>query len=366
MNYFLLLSVVFCLQLVACQSKQNVVKPLRKDIKQAVYASGKVYPQQRRLLAIKASGYVKQVFAQVGDSVAAGMPLVAVANELATLNEGMAQRNLNLATESGNSNSSAVLQLAQQDVSSTASKYALDSANAVRFANLLQQNATSKLLAEQAKTQADISKQNLQKARLQLQNLQTKLDFDIKNAQTAYKQQQSIKNDFVLYADAPLRVYDVRVKVGELVSPQVPLVEAGNSQIFEVELAIDESDVGLVQTGQDIVFELSAKKNTFLSGKVQNIYPSINLQNKTAKVVASIANETAIRFFSGMSVEANIVVAEKKNALVIARNYLFDNDYVKLASTKQKTKIEKGIEDLDYVEILGGIDENTEITDSLE
>ncbi len=364
MNKFLL-GLFCCLCIAACKPKHTVTKPLRKDIKQAVYASGKVYPVQRRWLAIKANGYVKQIFVKVGDTVQAGMPLLAVANEAATINLQTAQNNLAFATNNQKANSS-TLQAAQEEINNAAAKYQLDSTNAIRFQNLLQQNATSKLLADQASTQAAVSKQNLQKARLHVQNLQQKLQAEAANAQNVYALQQVVGKDFVLYADAPLRVYDIRTKVGELVSPQLPLIEAGQATGFEVELAIDESDVALVKTGQNVIFELSAAKNLFLKGQLQAIYPSINLQNKTAKVVASIENSSAVSFFSGMSVEANIVIAEKKNALVIARNFLFDNDYVKIATDKKKVKIQKGIEDLDYVEILGGIDDQTEITDALE
>jgi HlyD family secretion protein len=358
---FILLSCTF----IACKSKNTVTKPLRKDIKQAVYASGKLYPVQRRLLSVKTSGYVKQIFVKAGDTIQAGMPILAIGNEVAAINLNSAKNNLDLAGNNAAQNS-ATLQTAREEVSNAQSKYGLDSANAVRFQNLYQQNATSKLNAEQAKTQATISKQNLQKARLQVQILQQKFNADLTNAQNVYQIQKSIGNDFVLYADANLRVYDIKTKVGELVSPQFPLVEAGQAGNFEVELAIDENDVVLVKEGQEVVFELGAAKNSFLKGKLLTIYPSINQQNKTAKVVASIEQSATIRFFSGMSVEANIVVAERKNALVISRNYLFDNEYVKMADSKNKVKISKGIEDLEYVEIKGGIDENTEITDRLD
>jgi hypothetical protein len=61
-----------------------------------------------------------------------------------------------------------------------------------------------------------------------------------------------------------------------------------------------------------------------------------------------------------MSVEANIIVAEKKDALVIPKNYLLNSEYV-ITSKKDTIKIKKGIEDLEYVEITEGINEKTEI-----
>ncbi len=358
------LVVLVMLVIASCKPNYNTIKPLRKNITQAVYASGKLYPQQRRMLASKIGGYVQQIYVKAGDTIIAGMPLLAIRSEISDLNVRNAQENLNLANNN-NSNNSAAIQAAQEDIKVAQSKYSLDSANNIRFQNLFQQNASSKLSLDQAKTQADISKQNLQKARLALQNLGQKFNADYQNAKNVYETQKAVKNDFVLYADFSMRVYDIRIKTGELITPAMPLIEAGQANNFEVELAIDESDLGLVKVGQDIVFELNSLKNTFLKGKLLQVYPSINPLNKTAKVIASIVNTNNIVFFSGMSIEANIIVAEKKDALVVPRTFVFENEFVK-NKERQKIKFKKGLEDLEFIEVLGEIDENMDIIDVVE
>ena len=62
-----------------------------------------------------------------------------------------------------------------------------------------------------------------------------------------------------------------------------------------------------------------------------------------------------------MSVEANIIILEKKNALVIPREFIIQNNKVKLKSSNELVEIQKGAEDLEFVEITGGIEEGTEI-----
>ena len=270
--------VLVMLVLASCKPNYHTIKPLRKNITQAVYASGKLYPQQRRMLASKIGGYVEQIYVKAGDTIVAGMPLLTIRSEISNLNVRNAQENLSLANNN-NSNNSAAIQAAQEDINVAQSKYSLDSANNIRFQNLFQQNATSKLSLDQAKTQADISKQNLQKARLALQNLGQKFKSDYQNAKNVYETQKAVKNDFVLYADFSMRVYDIRIKTGELITPAMPLIEAGQANNFEVELAIDESDLGLVKVGQDVIFELNSLKNTFLKGKLLQVYPSINPLN---------------------------------------------------------------------------------------
>lgn len=62
-----------------------------------------------------------------------------------------------------------------------------------------------------------------------------------------------------------------------------------------------------------------------------------------------------------MSVEANIIISEKKNTLVIPREFLIDGNKVKIKDKEELTEIVKGAEDLEFIEIISGIDENTEI-----
>ncbi len=365
MNKITLFLVACCIFLgTSCKPKYHTIKPLRKNITQAIYASGKLYPQQRRILASKTGGYVQQVFVKAGDTISSGMPLLVIRSEISDLNIQTAQTNLSFAGNNASANSAAI-QVAKEDINAAQSKYALDSANFIRFQNLFQQNATSKLMLDQARTQAEISKQNLQKARLNLQNINQKTSTEYQNAKNIYATQKAVKGDFILYADANMRVYDIRIKAGELITPAMPLIEAGQTTNFEVELAIDENDLGLVKVGQEVIFELNSLKNTFIKGQLIQVYPSINPLNKTAKVVASIAKSDNQNFFSGMSVEANIIVAEKKDALVIPRTFIFEKEYVK-NKNNQKIKFRKGLEDLDYVEVLQGIGAETEIIDSTD
>jgi HlyD family secretion protein len=362
MNRFLSMLLAVCFfALQSCKPDYNTTKPIRRDITQVIYASGKIYPKQRRLLASKTGGYVQQIYVKAGDSIQAGMPILAIRSEITDLGVQTAENNLKLANANAN-NSSASLLAIQEDIKMAQTKYSLDSANAIRFQNLWQQNATSKILYEQTKTQAEISFQQLQKARLALQGLSQKTNTDYQNAKNVYATQKAVKGDFVLYADMAMRVYDIRIKVGELVSPAVPIIEVGQNSDFEVELAIDESDLGLVKVGQEVIFELNSMKNTFLKGKLTEVYPTINPLNKTGKVIASLDTKANINLFSGMSIEANIVIAERKQVLVLPRNFVFDNEYV-VSKENKKIKIQKGLEDIEYIEVLQGLNDQTEVID---
>jgi multidrug efflux pump subunit AcrA (membrane-fusion protein) len=363
-NYiFHYISFIFlALFLIQCKSKNQVIKPLRKDITQAVFASGKIYPIQRKIIASKVAGYIEKIHVGIGQIVEANQPLLTIKNEISDVSVNTAKNNYDFASANADDNS-ALLKSAEEDVKNAKIKYELDSVNYLRFDNLYKGNATSKLNLDQAKALAESSKQTLLKAKQQVANLKLKLENDVKNARSNYESQKLLKSDYVLYAENRAKIYDIRPRLGDLIAPQIPLVELGNVQSFEVELAIDETDIGLVKEGQRIIYEIEALKNQTFEGKVVQLYPVVNPLNKTAKVIASIEVKENTNFFSGMSVEANIVVAEKKQALVIPKNFLYEQEFVKKADNQQKVKITKGIEDLEYVEIVNGIDANTEISD---
>jgi hypothetical protein len=78
-------------------------------------------------------------------------------------------------------------------------------------------------------------------------------------------------------------------------------------------------------------------------------------------VLAEISLPAAVVIFSGMSVEANIIITEKKSALVIPREFLIDNNKVKLKGNDTLTAVVKGAEDLEFVEIISGIDDKAEL-----
>ena len=157
-------------------------------------------------------------------------------------------------------------------------------------------------------------------------------------------------------------MYDIVPKEGELVNTQIVLMEIGDALHFEIELSVDETDVSLIRKNQNIVYSIDAYKDIVFKGKVEEVYPRINQSNKTSKVIASILLDSKTIIYSGMSVEANIIISENKNALVIPREFLIQGNKIKKVGSNELTSINKGASDLEFVEVLSGIDESTEIT----
>ncbi|MBI2271628.1 MAG: efflux RND transporter periplasmic adaptor subunit [Bacteroidetes bacterium] len=346
--------------LASCKRSASTTMAVRKDLTQAVYASGKIYPLNDYKVISKLPGYIERIHVSVGDSVKIGQALVTIKSEVSTLNVDVAKNQLQLAEQNAGDNSPLLMAL-KQDVVAARSKYELDSANYTRYTNLLKDNAASKAQFDQSKTQFEISKQLFLKAANNYMTTRDRVRTEYGNAKLQYEAQLSNKSDYIIASLVNGKVYDIIPKEGELVSSQNVIMEVGDISNYEVELSVDEMDISLLKKGQDIVYVIDAYKELTLRGKVMEAYPRINQVNKTSKIVASIELPGSVNVYSGMSVEGNIIIAEKKNALVIPREFLIDSRKVKINSSGELREIKKGAEDLQFVEVLEGLDESTEI-----
>ncbi|MBL7895699.1 MAG: efflux RND transporter periplasmic adaptor subunit [Bacteroidia bacterium] len=344
--------------LFSCSGGHKTVSPIKKDLVQAVYASGKVFPIGYYKLQAKYPGYVKAIYVKPGDLIKKGDTLIAIRNDQADFAAESAKNLMNLAQKNAGSNSD-YISIYQNDLNAAATKLKLDSLNFIRYSQLLKENATTQLQFDQAKVQYEISKANYHKATDALSNISDKANLDAQNARINYETQLSSKNDFVIIAEQSGKIFNVDVKIGELVNQQRMLMEIGKPERFEVELNIDETDVELVKAGQKIIYEADAfKNNEKFEGEVVENYLSINPINKTAKVLATISFNGAQQVYAGMSVEANIIIEKRSIVMVIPREYVFDFNKVKVKGKEELVTIKKGIEDLEFVEVKEGLTES--------
>lgn len=355
------LLLVFIVAIAACTQQDQPIKPQRRDVVQAVYASGKVYPANYYRAVSGLPGYLEELLVKVGDTVKVGQPLFRVRNETSELAVRTAENNLRLAREYA-AEGSPYLSALKFEVNAARAKYKLDSLNLDRLEALQRQNAGTAQQLDVARTSAATSKDIWQKALANLAATIKKLKTDCLNAENQLNAARSQQADFTIVATINGRVYDILPKVGELIGPQVPVMELGSIEGYEVELAIDESDANFVKPGQPIVFSAEFLNDMTLKGRVEMVYPKIAQLNKSIKAIASISPPADVKIYAGSTVEANIVYRERKQVLVLPRFYVLnDTVLVKSGLSQEKRKIKTGASDVEYVEILSGLSESEEV-----
>ncbi|MBU3698594.1 MAG: HlyD family efflux transporter periplasmic adaptor subunit [Candidatus Kapabacteria bacterium] len=344
-----------------CTKSKTTVTPERRSITQAVYASGKIFPVGFHRVSSKVPGIVDQILVKAGDSVTIGQPLLRIRATSSDLAVETAQTLYGLADENA-SDKGALLRSVMADLEAARSKYVLDSTNAARTRRLLTQQATSQSNYDAAKTQFEVSQRQYEKVRDVYESTRRRLAAERRTAQLNVSIQRSLRDEFVLTASASGRVYDVIPKVGELVMPQQPLVEIGESSSIEVELAIDESDIALVAVGQRVAYSVDAVKGRTFGGVIVSITPRVSGVDKTVSVTASI-DADAVQLLPGMSLEANIVVSSRSRALVLPREAVPIDHMVTVRRNgeEMRVKLITGVEDLRYVEIISGLNDADEV-----
>ena len=95
---------------------------------------------------------------------------------------------------------------------------------------------------------------------------------------------------------------------------------------------------------------------------VVQAYPVMNEIDQTFRVDATFTDSVDQPFVHS-SVEANIIIQQKKNALIIPSAAMTADDtvQVKREGKVKNTFIHTGIRTLDEIEVLDGIDEATEV-----
>ncbi len=345
----------------ACSGGEKEFQVVRKDLVQAVYASGEVLPLHYYEVTAKAPGTIDSIFVTAGQIVKTGDTLLRIQNPTSELSLRSAENLYELAKKNASSESE-ILKQVEQLVNSAMETMLFDSVNYERYKRLNEKNIGSKNDFDQAVLKFKTSRYNYLIVKNQLDETKERLQIELKNALNNYLSQKSLAGDYVMLSAITGKVYNIIPKPGEIVNSNTAIIEIGALDDFEVELQVDESDIILIHEGQHVVYTLDALEDTFFTGTVRKIYPKVNTIDKTAKVTASV-DPMNYSLYPGMSLEANIVILEKKNILAIPAEFL-DNDgnvMVKSGGKNETRKIKTGIRDLEYVEVISGLNENDRI-----
>ncbi len=351
---------ILVLLLFSCTRKEEHMVQ-RKDLVQAVYASGEVLPVDFYQVTSKIPGIVDSIYVSVGQRVAAGDALLKIQNQTNQLNLQTAQNLYELAKTKASDRSDLLAGL-EQKVLAAYQNYQQDSLDYERYKRLNAKQIGSEQAFEKAKLRFQISRSELVIAQSNLEETRDQLQIELKNARNNYLAQKSQLGDYLIVAVKAGKVYDIMPHTGELVTSNRPIMDLGAADSFEVEMMVDETDIILVKKGQKVVYALDALEDSVLHGVVKRIYPRINPVDKTAKVIASI-DPADYDLYPGMSLEANIIIREKEDILVVPVEYLTMDQtvLVKKGSSTESVKVQTGIRDLRFVEILGGLKENDHI-----
>jgi multidrug resistance efflux pump len=356
MKYILLafISIPF---LFSCSDKKEKIYPERMPLTESVYASATVQPDSLYQAYSVVVGILDKIWVEEGDSVAKGDRLLQIINTSPELNTENAKLALQLARENYSGNA-AVLSGIKDEIQAAELQLKNDSINYFRQKNLWNQNIGSKLEYDNRKLAYELSQNNLSLLKRRYNRTKNELETQVKQAENNYKTALTNTKDFTITSKINGTVYALYKNQGEIVTTMEPVAAVGKSDKFVVELLVDEVDIVKLKIGQQVFITLDSYNSEVFEATLDKIYPRKDERSQTFKVEALFKAPPAT-LYPGLSGEGNIIIAQKEETLTIPKEYLMGES--KVLTDDGEKEISIGLQNLDRVEILGGINENTAI-----
>ena len=350
---------VLLLFLFSCSKSSDQVKPVRKNIIETVYASGKIIAANEYTVYALSNGTIKEKLVREGDAVVKNQKMFIINADAPSARLDAARSNyenaqLNLSSKSHILND---LSLALQNARV---KFTNDSLQYSRLKNLLTQNAATQNTVDNALVNYTVSQNQKKSAEEKYFSARNDLTVALKNAKSLLTNAESDLNNYYIKSDRAGTVFQTLKEAGEAVRAGEPVALLGETSQRIIKLAVDQQDINKIKTGQEVLLKTDATGNTIFHGSISRIYPVMNEVDQTFRVDA-VFNDSLGQRYIHSSVEANIIIRQQNNALIIPRKALVADDsvQVKQDGNIKTIAVETGIRTLDDVEIVKGLDESS-------
>lgn len=145
-------------------------------------------------------------------------------------------------------------------------------------------------------------------------------------------------------------------EVGQMIPANQPIFYFSCCAPLRIEAEVDEEDILSVQPGQRALIRAPALPDRILEGQVADITPKGNPVTRGYRVWARFMEESPLRI--GMTVEVNIITAERPNALLApATAIVAGHVWVVRDGRLQRLPVQTGVVGESKTEIISGLSE---------
>jgi len=329
----------------------QLAKVSRGEAVTKVIAAGTVQPVVSVVVSSQVSGQVKEILADHNDAVKDGQPIALLDPELFNTRVEQARAEVDVATDA--------VRIAQEEV--TTAEAAVNRAIAERakaeadskrydvMIGLTRQRLDRKsvlvksgavstsdtddaraayetALADSGAAAAQVASQEarIQEAKTQLAVARSRVahsEAQVRRSQAALHQAEADLDRTVIRAPMNGIVIDRSVAAGQTVAAsfQAPtLFTIGDLRAVNVEIAVDEADIGWLRVGQNVSFSVVAYPDRAFAGHITQIRKSPHTKESvvTYTVVAAAKNDDLL-LFPGMTAKADIITGDIPDALQV-------------------------------------------------
>lgn len=356
-----IIAIAVVLFVVFKKNKVETVKPEHKAITEAVYASGFLVPRNEYKVYALSDGYIVAKSKEGGDEVKNGEEIYKVQNDAVSSKLGASLSALELAKLNASENSPVLLDL-KNKIKSAEAKYKNDSLNYTRYKNMFDAKAVTQAQYDQAALAFEVSSNDLKSVKENYKRTKDQLQVELKNAESMLAASNLDYGNYSIRSVMDGVVYETYKDLGEAVRRTELVALVGEKGAKILELSVDQQDIDKVKVGQEVIVKMDVTGSKIYKAKITKIYPNMNQQDQTFKVEAEFAEGYEMNFVH-TSVEANIIIAQKEKALIVPKNVIQANDEVEIKAMglNKRVKIKRGLENLEFVEIVEGVGDTDEI-----
>ncbi len=146
-------------------------------------------------------------------------------------------------------------------------------------------------------------------------------------------------------------------EIGQLIPVQQPVFWISGEAPLRISVEVNEEDIVLVKSGQEVLIRADAFPDQVFNGKVQSITPKGDPISRTYRVRVEFLGDVPLRI--GMTAETNIIISKNDNALLVPTSSVSDH---KLWLVKDNNLVQQevkiGAKGLKNVEIISGVQES--------
>jgi RND family efflux transporter MFP subunit len=161
-------------------------------------------------------------------------------------------------------------------------------------------------------------------------------------------------DDYIVRAPSAGLVLRRDAEVGEVVDTPAALFWIGEPKPLRITAEVDEEDIAQIREGQRALLRADAFAGQVLNARVTQITPKGDATRKAYRVRLALPDDTPLMI--GMTVEANIVLRETANAVLIPPAALRgDHVFVAQGEVARRRQVTVGVQGPRAVEIRQGI-----------
>lgn len=338
--------------LVSCK-QQDKTSPVKRNIEEAVFANGSVTQKEEYLLSANTDGFIQDITIEEGDSVRVNELLVRINSDASEAQLDEAQKVYSDARRNISSASPQLSQIKIQ-IDQVQEQVILDKKNYNRYVQLRLLNSVSQLELEKAELQYKNSLSTLQALEKNLIEVRNTLQLNEERSLSQMRFLQIARDYSLLKSERNGVVLNVYKKRGELIKKGEVIAKIGSGAIV-LKMFVAEEDISKIALGQQAKIQLNTYPEDIFDATVTNILPAFDETEQSYVVEARLKNAPE-KLFSGTQLQANILVINRRDGLVIPTSYLLKEKYVLLDNGQQK-QIVVGNKNKEWVEVLSGLTE---------